>query len=290
MKNKNIYLSLVVAVIFSSAFFSCAEAPNQEEKETDTIVEEVVETETMDEDEDYSFMLPSPIQVAAMFSQAGLEFENELVNPASNIDKYNTKTSKFLNFGVYSADLAYSVLNDQQQLSIDYLNSVKTLSESIGMPSVFGGSGLLERFEKNVGNQDTILRILTTVKWRTDEYLSENSEESKEAVFFAGAWVEGMYIGANATTSSTHISARLVEQMSVVENIIKGLKYQKDETFELDWLIEDLTKLDEEFNSFESIKSLDINEVDMEHLKLTDTELGQLKEHITALRTKIVNG
>ncbi len=164
MKNKNIYLSLVVAVIFSSAFFSCAEAPNQEEKETDTIVEEVVETETMDEDEDYSFMLPSPIQVAAMFSQAGLEFENELVNPASNIDKYNTKTSKFLNFGVYSADLAYSVLNDQQQLSIDYLNSVKTLSESIGMPSVFGGSGLLERFEKNVGNQDTILRILTTVK------------------------------------------------------------------------------------------------------------------------------
>ena len=49
----------------------------------------------------------------------------------------------------------------------------------------------------------------------------------------------------NATTSSTHISARLVEQMSVVENIIKGLKYQKDETFELDWLIEDLTKLDE---------------------------------------------
>ena len=94
----------------------------------------------------------------------------------------------------------------------------------------------------------------------------------------------------NATTSSTHISARLVEQMSVVENIIKGLKYQKDETFELDWLIEDLTKLDEEFNSFESIKSLDIDEVDMEHLKLTDTELGQLKEHITALRTKIVNG
>lgn len=42
--------------------------------------------------------------------------------------------------------------------------------------------------------------------------------------------------------------------------------------------------------SFESIKSLDIDEVDMEHLKLTDTELGQLKEHITALRTKIVNG
>ena len=89
--------------------------------------------------------------------------------------------------------MAYTVLNDQQQLSIEYLNAVKTLSEAIGMPSIFGGGQLMESFEKNIGNQDTVLTILTTIKRRTDEYLAENSEESKEAIFFSAAWLEGMY-------------------------------------------------------------------------------------------------
>lgn len=291
MKKKNLYISLASAFLFSAVFYSCAEAPKNEDADTSSEEEVVVEEEleTMEE-EDYSFMLPSPIQIAAMFSQAGLEFESNLVNPVSNISNYNTKTSKYLNFGVYSADLAYSVLNDQQQLSIDYLNSVKTLSDEIGMPSIFDGGTIIDRFEKNIGNQDTILRILTVVKRRTDEYLLENSDESKEAVFFAGAWVEGMYIGSNASSTTTHISARLVEQMTIVGNLIKGLEYQKDATFDLNWLIEDLADLEEKFNSFESIKALDINEIDIEDLTLSEVELNELTVQISALRAKIING
>jgi hypothetical protein len=290
MKKNNIHISIIAALVLSIGLFSCADAPKKEAKED--LAEEVIteEVETMEEDDDYSFMLPSPIQIAAMFSQAGLDFESELVNPVGNISNYNTKTAKFLNFGVYSADLAYSVLNEQQQLSIEYLNSVKTLADGIGMPSIFGSGTLINSFEKNIDNQDSILRILTTVKRKTDEYLLENSDESKEAVFFAGAWVEGMYIGANASSANTHVSARLIEQMSIVENIIKGLEFQNDATFELDEIIADLTKLDITFNSFESVKALDLDEVDMEHMKLTDTELTELTNQISALRTKIING
>lgn len=290
MKKKNLYLAFALGMLFSSVFYSCAEAPKKEEVKEEPVEEVAVEeTETMDEEE-YSFMLPSPIQIAAMFSQAGLEFETDLVNPVSNISNYNTKTARFLNFGVYSADLAYTVLNDQQQLSIDYLNSVKTLADEIGMPSIFGSGALIESFEKNIGNQDSILYILTTVKRRTDEYLLENSDESKEAVFFSGAWIEGMYIGANAASSNTHISARIIEQMTIVENIITGLKMQKDETFDLDWLIDDLTKLNDTFNGFESINTLDMDEVDMETVTLSEEETTELTNQISALRSKIING
>lgn len=284
-------LYILSAICLSSAIlFSCAEAPKKEAAESnEEMVEEIVETETMDEEE-FSFMLPSPIQIAAIFSNAGLKFEREFVNPHTNVGNYNTKTSKYLNFGVYSADLAYTVLNDEQQLSIDYLHAVKNLADEIGMPSIFSGSEMIDKFERNIGNQDTILDILTTVKRRTDEYLMENSEESKEAVFFAGAWTEGMYIGANASTNSTHISARLIEQMSIVENIIKGLEVQKDPTFDLDWLIQDLTDLDNTFNGFESISGLDADETEIEDLSLTEEELNILTEKITTIRGKIVNG
>jgi hypothetical protein len=289
MKKKNIQISIIASLILSIGLFSCAEAPKKESHK-EMVEETIEEEESMIEEEDYSFMLPSPIQIAAMFSQAGLEFESELVNPVGSISNYNTKTAKFLNFGVYSADWAYTVLNDQSQLSIEYLSAVKTLADGIGMPGIFGTGELIKSFEKNISNQDTILRILTTVKRRTDEYLLENSDESKEAVFFAGAWVEGMYIGANAASSNTHVSARLVEQMSIVENIIRGLEYQKDETFELNDIITDLTTLDNTFNNFESVKALDMNDVDMEHMKLTDAELTELTNQITTLRTKIING
>lgn len=274
----------------SMMLLSCAETPKQESTQAvEEPTEEIVETESM-EDDDFSFMLPSPIQIAAIFSNAGLKFDREFVNPHTNLGNYNTKTSKFLNFGVYSADLAYTVLNDEQQLSIDYLHAVKSLADEIGMPSIFGGSEMIDRFEKNIGNQDTILDILTTVKTRTDEYLMENSEESKEAVFFAGAWTEGMYIGANATSSSTHVSARLIEQMTIVENIIKGLEVQKDPSLDLEWLINDLTELDNTFNGFESISKLDTDETDIDHLSLTQEELGVLAEKITTIREKIVKG
>lgn len=283
---------LISTLCFGSALlFSCAEAPKQEvTSDSESTVEEVIETETMEEEEDFSFMLPSPIQIAAIFSNAGLKFDKEFVNSHNNISNYNTKTSKYLNFGVYSADLAYTVLNDEQQMSIDYLNAIKSLADEIGMPSIFSGDEMIDRFERNIGNQDTILDILTTVKRRTDEYLMENSEESKEAVFFAGAWTEGMFIGANASTNSTHISARLIEQMTIVENIIKGLEIQKDPSLDLDWLINDLTDLDNTFNAFESISALDSDETDIDHLSLTEDELNTLTQKITSIREKIVNG
>lgn len=290
MKKGSINSIIVTSLVAMATIYSCAEGPKKTEA-AESMAEdtsEVVVSEKMDED--FSFMLPSPIQIASIFSQAGLKFDGGLTNPASKSSNYNTKTAKYLNFGVYSADLAYSVLNDQQQMSIDYLNVVKAMADDIGMPGIFGSGELIESFQKNIGNQDTMLAILTKVKRRTDEYLLENSEESKEAVFFAGAWIEGMYIGSNAVTSSTHVSARLVEQMTIVNNIIRGLQMQKDESLELDWLITDLTTLNRTFNSFESIKSLDLNEISMEDLKLENNELMELKNQIVAIRTKITAG
>ena len=280
-------LTLFTAI---ALMFACAESPKKVEE---TPVEETIETvETSEtiEEEDASFMLPSPIQIAAMFNRAGLAFEGGLTNPTENISKYNTKTSKYLNFGVYSADLAYAVLNNQQQMSIDYLNLVKSLSDEIGMPSVFGSGSLIESFERNIDNQDTVLSILTTIKRRTDEYLAENSDESKEAIFFSAAWLEGMYLGANSSSEKSKLTPRLVEQMTILDNIIKAIKVQNDETIDMNFMIDGLTDLKNTFDQLESIKILDMSDMDIFEIELTEDELGQLNSKITELRTKIING
>ncbi len=288
---KNQLIVPVLSAFLMAGIWACAEAPKTDDSEetTEEVAVEDIESESMD-DEDMSFMLPSPIQIAAIFSNAGLEFESELINPVENQSNYVTKTAKFLNFGVYSADLAYAVLNDQQQMSIDYLNAVKTLSDEIGMPGIFGGSELIESFERNIDNQDTILYILTTVKRRTDQYLEENADQSKEAVFFSGAWLEGMHLGANSSTANEHISARLIEQMGILDNLILALRAQDDESLDLAFMVEGLTKIQAEFNEFESVKALDMDEVDIDHMRLTEEELTQLKTDIEALRTQVIGG
>lgn len=288
MKKPNTIIRFFSLALLCSFFLACAEAPKKEEKEetTSEIMEEEVETESMSMEEDNSFMLPSPIQIAAIFNRAGLGYESNLTNPVSNLSKYNTKTSKYLNFGVYSADLAYVVLNRQQQESIDYLNTVKNLSESIGMPSIFG-SGTLMSFEKNINNQDTVLAILTTIKSRTDEYLRANAEESKEAVFFAGAWVEGMYLGANSSSDMKKVTPKLIEQMTILKNIIKALKVQRDQSLDLNFLI---TGLEDLHTTFEGLKSGKQNNTDRNEFTLTPEELKTLTSKITDLRTRIIKG
>lgn len=282
-----------LSILFVGIFLlsACAEAPKKEEKKEEK--KEKVESAPASEqiiDEEVSFMLPSPIQIAAIFNRAGLEYKSGLTNNPTNVDKYNTKTSKYLNFGVYSADLAYAVLNDQQQAAIDQLNAVKKMSDAIGMPNVFGGGDLIKSFESNIGNQDTILRILTTIKRRTDEFLMENEEESKEAIFFSAAWVEGMYIGANSTSGNAKVEPRLIEQMTILENIIKALRVQQDPSLDLNFLIDGLTNVYQTYNDFENVRKFNKGEIELSAVKLSDSELSTLTNQITELRTQIVNG
>jgi len=282
-----------LSILFVGIFLlsACAEAPKKEEKKEEK--KEKVESAPASEqiiDEEVSFMLPSPIQIAAIFNRAGLEYKSGLTNNPTNVDKYNTKTSKYLNFGVYSADLAYAVLNNQQQAAIDQLNAVKKMSDAIGMPNVFGGGDLIKSFESNIGNQDTILRILTTIKRRTDEFLMENEEESKEAIFFSAAWVEGMYIGANSTSGNAKVEPRLIEQMTILENIIKALRVQQDPSLDLNFLIDGLTNVYQTYNDFENVRKFNKGEIELSAVKLSDSELSTLTNQITELRTQIVNG
>ncbi len=281
-------LKSILALSLAGIIFSCADAP----KKTEAPEEVVEEVETMEDEsmDDSYFMMPSPIQIAAMFNRAGLKYEGGITNPTNNISNYNTKTARFLNFGVYSADLAYAVLNSERQASLDYIKVVRELSDQIGMPGIFDGANLLTSFEKNIDNQDSILFILTTIKLRTDDYLAENNDESKEAVFFAAAWVEGMYLGSKSATTESSITARIVEQMSILSNVIGALKNQDDESLELTYLIDGLVEIQNTFEGFAEVKSLDNPDVSFSDVELTNKEITLLNKEIETLRSKIISG
>lgn len=271
-------LIIAASILSTSLLFACAEAPKKEVEEE---VIEVVEEE-MEEEETAELMLPSPIQIAAMFNRSGLSYNSELPNSPESVSNYNTKSKKYLNFGVYSADMAYAVLNDKQQAAIDYLAAIKTLSDETGMEAIFGSGDLINRFEKNIGTRDSVLRILTEIKIKTDSYLQENKEQSKSAVFFAGAWIEGMYLGIKSIEGNEMVKDRVLEQMNVVPGLIEALKTQSDESLDLTALTTSL----EELNSFFSTNS---TEDEDGYAMLTAENMTTLSTKINEMRSMIVS-
>lgn len=283
------YLMLSAAIVFTSCGGSEEENndfQNVEQNESDTDSTDTDTEEVVSEEIDY--MLPSPLQVASILDNAGMEYSTDLLNDTENADQYTLKWKKSLNFGVYSADLAFSVLNDKTQEARDYMKVVKLLADDIGLQAIFDGDDLMNRFENSIGDEEQTMEVLIEIQEKTDEYLFENEKQYIGVVTFSGAWIEGMYFGANdALKNKTEdIGYALSEQMIILENLIKGLDSEPNDSEEIGMVIEYFKKINESYNNFDSVQNYDETQGE---LILTKDEIKTISDLIMELRNKIVN-
>ena len=101
---------------------------------------DAISTTAYDEAKFIFYSLPSPVETALILEQLGIKYNDEYLSPASNVSRYNTQTSQALNLGIYSADLSFCALYEQNQAAIDYLAAVKKLSEQLGIVGFFNDS------------------------------------------------------------------------------------------------------------------------------------------------------
>ncbi len=275
-KLKRVMKKKIFFILLSSSFLWVACESNNENVTTEEVVEEV---EMATEEESMSYLLPSPLQIAEIFKNSGLTYIGDLTNSTELAASYNTKYSQKLNFGVYSADMAYCIINNQTQPAINYLSTLRELSEKMWMTDVFNTMGLSKRLENNVGEQDSLTTIMADLQIRLDNYLDENGMGYTGPVIFAGAWIETMYLGAkvNQANSNEKLIYRLTEQSVVLENLIKVLE-QINEDNDFDDLIADLKVINENFDVLEK----------NEEAKLGDEQVEKLSMQIIDLRNKII--
>jgi hypothetical protein len=247
--------------------------------------------EEMFESPDVDYHLPSPLQVASIFKKSGLVYHANITNPTGNATKYTEELKQMLNFGVYSADMAYCVLNEQPNEGRKYLGVITTLAEQIGMEAVFENQDLMDRFDANIDDKDSIEILMIDIHERTETYMDENDMQHKSAIHFAGAWTEGMYLGVydyEKNKKKEGLGAQITEQMAILNNVIKGLKDPKNAGTDLGWLISDMENIQSTFDNFESVKAYYADENATE-LVLTEDDFDTLAEQVKALRNKIVN-
>lgn len=277
----------LVLFFFTFLLHSCVSdnVPNTEAKGEKRAIIKVDKTDVFTSDE-YEFVLPQPFALAANYQEAGLTYDEERMNPIGSVTKYKTKGKQILNFGVYSTDLVYSILNERPQTSMEYFQVLEKLAEFMGMSSIFASDSLKNKIELNIANRDVLENLLIDLHERSQEYLEDNDLRRLAAIQFSGAWVEAIYLASFDFNDEITpiICAKIDDQMSLLDNAIFALEsFEKDDD-DLNLVLDELVALQETYAAFRTV----INPLDGIP-QLSGEEMQMLKDKIQSIRKLIVN-
>jgi hypothetical protein len=244
-------------------------------------------------DDGNEVVLPSSMRIASIFKRSGLKFIESSLNSLDNIKNYKTSYSKALNLGVYSADMAYCLLNKQYALSKNYLKGSKDIGGELGLNSAFEANNLAKRFESNMnlGKDDSLLSIISDLQLETDLVLEKSNHQHISTIIFGGAWIETLYAASQVYKSGDqNIIPAIIEQVSLVDNILAVLEKQKANDASIVSLIESLTSIKTDFNAISALKDKDLDELDYTKTTFNKDEINKLCDKIIATRNSIVKG
>lgn len=220
------------AAILLSAAFSCSQSTDKESKADSTATDSAVagNIETDAQVQDFVQSLPSPIHIAKIFQRAGLKYISGMTNPANNASKYMSPYSKSVNLGVYTTDLSYCTFNNQSQEAITYFKAVKTMTDGLNLTSIFEGTNLIPRFEKNIGKTDSLVTLMALMSMESDFLLRQTARMDIAYLSFAGAWIESSYIATQMLKAKRNpdIMNKLLDQSHSLGKLIKLLDTYKD--------------------------------------------------------------
>lgn len=283
---KLFYAALVPVMLLSACGSETPETPAGDTGKTDSVAGTVELIET-------NSSLPTPFRVAAMFKRSELNYLPGITYGTEKASMYSTKFQLAQIMGVYSADMAYSVLNKQTNEGQKYLKTVREVGNKINLSKVFDQSNLYDRFNANMDKEDSIGAIVADIQYATDLQLEENQQNELYGIIFSGAWIESMYIAGEVykKEGNENVVQALFEQMAVLKSIIAELEAYKTKDPGIPGLIEQLSSLQAEFDALPSVNKLNEQpDLDFSDVKPAKGEMDPLIKKIGEIRATIVKG
>jgi hypothetical protein len=226
---KNLLFAFTLISIFSCSSENTEEASTNSQDSAAILV-----NDTSSPAQDFFYSLPSPMVMVKVFKRSGLKYVDGIANSPNNVSKYSSTETKTLNLGVYSADLAYAVINKQSQQASKYMEAVKKLSDDLGMSSLFDSDDFVKRFKDNLNNEDSLIAIVAALKSEMDIFMKDNEKEKQSLFIFIGAWVENLYLATQLTKDADKekVAMRIAEQKFVLNSLMNVItNYQNEAEF-----------------------------------------------------------
>ncbi|MCR5455556.1 MAG: hypothetical protein K6F33_11270 [Bacteroidales bacterium] len=172
------------------------------------------------------YSLPSPMEVAYIVENSGVGYEPSVLHKTELGVRYSTSKAAAINLGIYGSDLSYSILFNQQQVALKYLNCIKELSSGLDVSDSTSVKKLRE-MEDNIHDKEKLKKIVAQTFFHSDALLKENSRRPTAAMIVTGMWVESLYIATQLsetkTTTNPMLTRCIIEQGIVFDDLVSML-------------------------------------------------------------------
>jgi len=169
------------------------------------------------------YSLPSPMEVAHIVQNTGVEYESRILHKTELGVRYSTNMAASINLGIYGADLSYSIYFDQHQVALKYLDCIKELASGLDISDIITQKKMKE-LEENVSDKDKLKKLVSQTFFHSDALLKENSRRPTAVMIAMGMWIESLYISTQLCKCdpkvNTELSRCIVEQGLVFDDLL----------------------------------------------------------------------
>lgn len=283
--NENTQINLLALLALVLIFSYCNNA--SEKNSENSMANANEDTSALAKEEQKIYTLPTPVQMVAAVSNENIKYDPLMLNPSQRNTNYSSNFSKALNMGIYCVDLGYTSFFDQKQLAINYLSTIKKLSDELGVLGAFDAD-MVKRFEKNINNRDTVIHLILDGFNRTHNFLVENKRNEIMILCFAGSYIEGLHISVNVAGKypSQNMNRLIVEQYYYLDNLIKLLEPFGDKE-EYSKLLEKLDELGVIYDNL-NLPNLTGGNNDASKIQASPEQIKAIQEKIDIIRNEII--
>jgi hypothetical protein len=184
--------------------------------------------------------------MAALMKDSGVPFSTKyLINP-DQVKDYTSSFKKALGLGILSADLGYLNTYSKTSQILDYLVSIRGLTEDLKLGQFFDFQSL-KRLATSEDNIDSLQFMCVNSYHDMDEHLRTNQRSNLSALLVTGVWVESLYLITQVAKEqpSDQFKETIGEQKNILNRLLPILKVFKNTDKNFEELVQYLEELKE---------------------------------------------
>lgn len=296
MTNKPHLFALTIATAITVSFSGCDSKKPEESK--------VAVIETGNDEQAAALdtlisVLPTPSNVPMLLERSGAEYNQDLVNPAAQVNKYfNDNAKAATNLGVYLTDLSYLLTYEKAMPAQEYMKAVKNLAEHIEVIDD-NTTKLLADFESKKDDKEALISLVDKSTESIRGILLKTQKNALQAQIMVGSFIEALHISTKLVeTSGKGLSAEdknllmvdlmrtIFDQKVTLNQIINFLNAIEPKESAATSLLNNLAPLKAEFDKFDVEAEIKNNKG---NFQIESSSLKGISEATSVIRANIVN-
>ena len=187
MRVIRLILPAISVIALASCQFNRSQTTGEFDESQNNSLIELQAEDDLNKSKAILYTLPSPMEIASIIKESDVKYDEDLLNKISKSDSYTSGLKMALNLGIYSSDMSLASMFNQSQKTVEYLNSLKSLSSRLGIAQLIDDD-TINRLESKGTSKDEMLDIISEVYMNINNYLTENNRKNVATIVLVGGW------------------------------------------------------------------------------------------------------